>query len=96
MDANLNNFQDNVNGYIEYLKEKTLYFEKLANDENFLFEQINNIEPTHIDFLIDFYKNASGPVNILRLFILKAVKSGIKINPNYVQEVKSNIRFKNL
>ena len=96
MESNLNNFQNDVNAYIEYLKEKTLYFEKLANDENFLFEQINNIEPTHIDFLIDFYKNASGPVNILRLFILKAVKSGIKINQNYVQEVKSNIRFKTL
>ena len=56
MESNLNNFQNDVNAYIEYLKEKTLYFEKLANDENFLFEQINNIEPTHIDFLINFYK----------------------------------------
>ena len=64
---------DSINKGIEFLKEQTIYFNKLLNDKDFLFEEINNIKPDHIDFLINLYKEAKGPVNILRLFILKAI-----------------------
>ena len=96
MEAIINNFQFDVNEYVEYLKAKTIYFDKLSKDENFLFEQINNISGDWLDSLIELYKNSSGPVNILRLCVLKAIKSGININSNYIQEVKDNMKSKNL
>ena len=96
MEASINNFQFDINGYIEYLKNKTIYFDKLSKDENYLLEQINSINVDQLELLIDLYKNSNGPVNILRLCILKAIKSGIKINANYIQEVKDNFNSKNL
>ena len=90
MEVKEKSFEFDVNSYVEYLRGKTVYFNRLSQDENFLFEQINSIEPEHLEFLIDLYKNASGPVNILRLCILKAVKSGIKINQNYKKKDEKN------
>ncbi len=91
-------FMDSINKCIEFLKEQSIYFNRLSTDKDFLFEQVNNIEPSHLDCLIDSYKEKveQAPLNILRLSVLHAIKSGIKINENFVQEVKNSIKSKDL
>ena len=69
----------NVDEAISYLKDKSLYFEKLSNDKDFLYQEINNLPLEKINYLINLYSDKIGPQNILRLTVLKALQNGIQI-----------------
>lgn len=86
----------NVDEAISYLKDKSLYFEKLSNDKNFLYQEINNLPQVQINYLIDFYSDKIGPLNILRLTVLKALQSGTQITEDLVQEIKDKFNSKDL
>ena len=45
----------NFDEAVSYLKDKSLYFEKLSNDKNFLYQEINNLPQRQINYLIDLY-----------------------------------------
>ncbi len=86
----------NVDEAISYLKEKSLYFEKLSNDKDFLYQEINNLPQEQINYLIDFYSDKIGPLNILRLTVLKALQNGTQITEDLVQEIKDKFNSKDL
>lgn len=86
----------NADEAISYLKEKSLYFEKLSLDKDFLYQEINNLPQEQINFLIDFYSDKIGPLNILRLTVLKALQNGTQITEDFVADVKEKFNFKDL
>ena len=73
-----------------------MYFEKLSNDRDFLYQEINNLPLEQINFLIDFYSDKIGPLNILRLTVLKALQNGTQVTEDLVQEVKDKFNSKDL
>lgn len=81
-------------GVISYLKDQSLYFEKLSEDKYFLFQEINNLAQDQINYLIDFYKNRLGSLNIIRLAILKILRSGDQITEDKIQEIKDKFKSK--
>jgi MoxR-like ATPase len=82
---------------INYLKEKSLFFESIVNDTYKLFEEVNKLKNTpQLEYLIDYYKDANGPINILRLIVLKALKLNENITDEFINEIKENILHKNI
>ena len=79
------------NGYISFLKEKCDFFNRISSDAEYLYSEINNLKNSQqLDVVLDIYKDSTGPLNILRLFILKCVKYGKVINEQFVQDAKDN------
>lgn len=84
------------NGYISFLKEKCDFFNRISSDTEYLYSEINNLKNSQqLDVVLDIYKDSTGPLNILRLFILKCVKYGKVINEQFVQDAKDNFNQKN-
>ena len=87
----------NFDEYISFLKEKCDFFNRISSDTDYLYSEINNLKNTQqIDVVLDFYKNSTGPLNLLRLFILKCVKNGKYVDAQFVQEAKDNFNQKNI
>ena len=91
---------DNIadyNSYISFLKEQSVFYNKLAGDTNFLYEEINNLKNTEqLNDVIAVYKEQSGPTNIVRLTVLKAIEQGKIISDDFVNEVKEKFLNKDL
>lgn len=74
---------------INYLKEQSLFFEKLQNDDEFLYQEINNIPTEQINYLIEYYnKETIGPHNVIRLTVLYMLQSGEKISKELLETIK--------
>lgn len=86
----------NADEVISYLKEKSLYFEKLSNDKDFLYQEINNLPQEQIKYLIDLYRTKIGPQNILRLTVLKALEHGNYISEVFYKEIQDKFLTKDL
>lgn len=87
----------NFDEYISFLKEKCDFFNRISSDTDYLYSEINNLKNTQqIDVVLDFYKDSTGPLNLLRLFILKCVKNGKYVDAQFVQEAKDNFNQKNI
>ena len=87
----------NFDEYISFLKEKCDFFNRFSSDTDYLYSEINNLKNTQqIDVVLDFYKDSTGPLNLLRLFILKCVKNGKYVDAQFVQEAKDNFNQKNI
>lgn len=83
---------------ISYLNKQSIYFSKLYNDQNFLYQEINNLSsnPNKIKELITAYsKPKIGPVVALRLILLKELEKKTTINENLVNNIKKKIEEKN-
>lgn len=87
---------DELDGYISYLKVKTDFFNELANNTERLYEEINKLHQNHslLNSIIEIYDNSTGPLNIVRLVILKAIQQGVIITEEFVQEVKDKFNKK--
>ena len=86
-----------LDSYISYIKEKSSFFCEIANNEDKLFDEINQLKNTHkLDELIENYKNTQGPLNILRLTALKALKIGEIIDNQFVYKIKEKFNQKDL
>ena len=80
-----NTIEDKLN----FLKEKTKFFDKLANDEKFLFEEVNNLKnKSNFKEILNMYKGDSSAGNCLRYMILKYIEKGITINPKIIDKLK--------
>ncbi len=86
----------NFDEKISYLKEKSLYFEKLSNDKKFLYQEINNLSKEQINRLINLYQEKIGPQNILRLTVLKSLQNGIQITEEFYKEIQDKFLIKDL
>lgn len=87
----------NFDEYISFLKEKCDFFNRISSDTDYLYSEINNLKNTQqIDVVLDFYKDSTGPLNLLRLFILKCIKNGKYVDTQFVQEAKDNFNQKNI
>lgn len=75
---------------LSYLKERTIYFHKLANDEKFLFEEINNLRNNsqNLQNLINKYESGTA-TKFLRYMILRYIKKGTKINADVIDHIKN-------
>lgn len=61
----------NINEILTYLKEKSVYFNKLSTDQNFLYQEVNNLSKEQIEYMINLYDKSDKPVVILRLVFIK-------------------------
>lgn len=86
----------NFDETIAYLKEKSLYFERLSADKDFLYQEINALAQEQINYLIDLYTTKIGPQNILRLTILKALQQGAHITEEFYKEIQDKFLAKDL
>lgn len=79
-------------GRIQQLAAK---LEKLEKDEQYLFEQLNNLDIEIVEQLINEYNSEYfQPVNLLRLEILNRIKEKDTITPELIEEIKSRINTK--
>ena len=81
---------------INYLKEKSLYFEKLSSDKDFLYQEINNLPQEQINYLINLYSDKIGPQNVLRLTVLKALQNKVQITEEFYKEIQDKFLAKDL
>lgn len=86
----------NINEILTYLKEKSVYFNKLSTDENFLYQEVNNLSKEQIEYMLAQYDGSDGPVVILRLVLLKELSKGHKITSDLIQTIKNKFRTKDL
>lgn len=95
LEAKTNNV--NYDECINYLKEKCAFFNRISTDSNYLYNEINNLRNSNqIDVVLDLYKNSTGPLNILRFFILKCVQNGQVISEDFVKEAKDRFNQKDV
>lgn len=74
---------------INYLKEQSLFFEKLQNDEAFLYQEVNNLPTKQINKLItDYNKEEIGPHYVVRLTSLYCLQAGKKISNKFLETIK--------
>ena len=89
---------EELNNYILYLKEKTGFFSVLANNPQRLYEEINKLNQNHsvLNSIISMYSSSTGPLNIVRYVVLKAIQQGIIISEEFVQEIKDKFNEKDV
>lgn len=86
----------NINEILTYLKEKSVYFNKLSTDQNFLYQEVNNLSKEQIEYMINLYDKSDKPVVILRLVLLKELSKGNKITSDLIQTINDKFRAKDL
>ncbi len=68
---------------------------KLEENENYLFEQLNNLDAEIVTKLIDIFKiEYFQPVNLLRFEILQHIKDKKRVTPELIEEIKDRIVVK--
>lgn len=81
---------------IKYIKDQSAKIKRLASNEELLFNEINNLSKDSTEFLSSQYKDSTGPLNILRLTVLKQLEQGQVISIESVQEIKNKFNQKDL
>ena len=82
---------------LNYLKKRTEYFHKLANDRNFLFKEVNNLKNDSVTLknLIKRYESGTA-TKFLRYMILKYLEKGMYVDENAINNIKKHyISMKN-
>lgn len=82
--------------HIEFLKSKALFFSNIASISSELYKEINNLSSNkkQLDTLSKFYETSTGPLNILRYTVLRAIAQGVTITEDLVQEIKNKFNEK--
>lgn len=79
---------------IEIIQKIAAELKKLE-DDNYLFEQLNNLDVNIVEELItEYYSEKFQPVNFLRLEVLNHLKEKRKITPELIEEIKQRITDK--
>ncbi|AKB35840.1 hypothetical protein MSSAC_1250 [Methanosarcina siciliae C2J] len=82
---------------IEIIQKHAAELEKLEQDEQYLFKQLNNLNVEIVERLINNFRSEwFQPVNLLRLEILNNIKENIRITPELIEEVKNKITTKDV
>lgn len=77
---------------IRIIQQHASKFEKLEKDEQYLFEQLNNLHIEFVEQLINNYDiRKFKPVNLLRLEILNKIKLKETVTPEIVEQIKDRI-----
>jgi 5-methylcytosine-specific restriction protein B len=77
---------------IEIIQKHAKYLKKLEQSEQYLFEQLNNLDTGIVEQLIEsFDTKLYKPVNLLRLEILNKIKENITVTPELIEEIKNKI-----
>ena len=80
---------------VNYLKDRTLYMEKLSSDENYLFSELNGLNNSVLDALLA--ENESGktrPVKAVRWIIANELKKKTVITKQFTEQLKQKITEK--
>lgn len=85
-----------INEEISYLKEKGIFFDNLFKNKEFLYSQINNLSKKNLAAALAKYDNPTGPVNIVRFYLLKCIKNDISITEELINEVEEKFNNKDL
>jgi len=77
---------------LETIQTHAKELKKLEQSEQYLFEQLNTLEPEIVENLInDFTSERFQPVNLLRLDILNKLKQKTSITTELIEEIKNKI-----
>ncbi|KXS44100.1 MAG: ATPase [Methanolobus sp. T82-4] len=80
---------------INLIQEHATKLRKLEENENYLFEQLNNLDDETVNKLIDIFNiDHFRPVNLLRFEILQHIKDKKIVTPELVEEIKDKITAK--
>jgi 5-methylcytosine-specific restriction protein B len=84
---------------IEEIQMLARKFRQLEGDENAVCRAINALDASILQELLDTYQevvNRFQPVNLLRFEVLNQRRNGIEITPEGIQEIKENIKSRNI
>ncbi len=79
--------------------ETARYYHSLERDEQKLYDALNNLEVDTLEDINEDYDVTDSkfqPVNLLRAEVVRALSNGEKVHSEFVEEIKENIRNKNL